>query len=98
MALLSESRDVGREDENGIAKSLQQHYMEDWTFAGERQECAVVAGSLLGGDEGTTLNIVMCDYHLLYEGVILVAKKMRIKFQKTSRGGEEKMKSRKIYL
>lgn len=48
MALLSESRDVGREDENGIAKSLQQHYMEDWTFAGERQECAVVAGSLFG--------------------------------------------------
>lgn len=48
MALLSESRDVGREDENGIAKSLQQHYMEEWAFAGERQECAVVAGSLFG--------------------------------------------------
>lgn len=46
----------------------------------------------LGGDEGTTLNIVMCDYHLLYEGVILVAKKMRIKFQKRRRGENEESK------
>lgn len=27
------------------------------------------------GGEGTALNIVMCDYHLLYEGVILKPRK-----------------------